>query len=198
MSKSQSSIASSNSKGKPPITREYLQRLFSYEAETGNLIWKHRPVCEFATLRGGRTWNSQNPGTVAGTRARNKNGTRKKIQIRINGIVHAAHRLIYILNGIDLPDGMEIDHKNRDPWDNRLDNLRIATSAQNHWNFGKRQKNGMPKGVTNRRTKKKPFFAVICSHGKFSYGPYKDCPIEAGEDYKKLAQEIHGEFACVS
>ena len=39
------------------------------------------------------------------------------------------HRLI-----IDCPEGMVIDHINRDPFDNRKCNLRICTSTQNAWN----------------------------------------------------------------
>jgi hypothetical protein len=40
------------------------------------------------------------------------------------------HRLVL---GVPNHKG-DIDHKNRNPWDNRRENLRFATRAQNRWN----------------------------------------------------------------
>ena len=37
------------------------------------------------------------------------------------------------MNG-DIPDGMEIDHINRDRYDNRIENLRLVTKSQNSLN----------------------------------------------------------------
>lgn len=48
-----------------------------------------------------------------------------------SGRKHMAHRVIWeILRG-SIPDGMQIDHKDGDPRNNRIDNLRLATPAQN-------------------------------------------------------------------
>jgi len=44
----------------------------------------------------------------------------------------ALHRLVWMSGwGKPIPLGMEIDHINRDPSDNRLDNLRLASASQN-------------------------------------------------------------------
>jgi hypothetical protein len=48
------------------------------------------------------------------------------------------HRLAWVLANGDIPCGLEIDHINRDKTDNNLDNLRLATSAQNKLNRGRK------------------------------------------------------------
>jgi hypothetical protein len=197
MKEARNTIATALARGKRPVTKDYLERLFTYNPETGDLIWNRRPLSDFKTLRGWGTWNAQNAGMVAGAKTTTKKGTPKKIQIRIDGIVHAAHRLIYVMLDLDLPDRMEIDHRNRNPFDNRIENLRLSTSAQNKWNFGKRKKNNLPKGVSRRRTKKKPFFACISVNRKMHCSPCRETPEEAGKDYEKLCLELHGEFACL-
>lgn len=42
-----------------------------------------------------------------------------------------AHRFIWIYFNGEIPEGLEIDHINNDKTDNRLENLRLFTPAQN-------------------------------------------------------------------
>jgi hypothetical protein len=197
MKEARNTIATALARGKRPVTKDYLDRLFTYNPETGDLIWNRRPLSDFKTLRGYGTWNAQNAGLIAGAKTLNKTGTPKKIQIRIDGIVHAAHRLIYIMLDLDLPDGMEIDHRNRNPFDNRIENLRISTPSQNKCNSGKKHQNSLPKGVFRRRNARSPFFASISVSGKRHRGFARKTPEEASKDYEKLCLELHGEFACL-
>lgn len=59
------------------------------------------------------------------------------------------HHIVWLMHNPAIPEGYVIDHINRDPLDNRLENLRLATRSQNAMNaVGKTGKHsGLPKGV---------------------------------------------------
>lgn len=44
------------------------------------------------------------------------------------------HRIIWEMHFGDIPDGAFIDHINGNPGDNRIQNLRLASSMENSWN----------------------------------------------------------------
>ena len=52
----------------------------------------------------------------------------------INGKTQRAHRLSYELYKGKIPDGLQIDHINRDKTDNRLENLRWLSKRDNSCN----------------------------------------------------------------
>lgn len=58
------------------------------------------------------------------------------IHIRVNNKFYLAHRLIWVLHDNLLSDKDFVDHRNRIKTDNKIDNLRIATVAQNNINRG--------------------------------------------------------------
>jgi hypothetical protein len=51
------------------------------------------------------------------------------VRCHFNSKIVLLHRLL-----LDFPNGLVCDHKNRDPLDNRLNNLRAVTRAQNNQN----------------------------------------------------------------
>ena len=79
-------------------------------------------------------------GDVAGNLCRD--GQKKKcVNIRYAGKDYKAHRIIWeILKG-SIPNGMVIDHLNRNPWDNSIENLSCKTRAGNARNQSKRKDN---------------------------------------------------------
>jgi len=105
------------------------------------------------------------------------------------------HRLI-----MNTPKGMQTDHINGDPLDNRKENLRICTVAENAWNRGasKNNKSGF-KGVKRcggswyEGTIK--WMASINFEGKRMHLGVYDIPEEAARAYDAKAIELHGEFA---
>lgn len=54
-------------------------------------------------------------------------------QVRIGDCKNASvHRIVFeVFSGIEIPEGMEIDHLNTDRGDNRLENLAVVTKVQN-------------------------------------------------------------------
>lgn len=55
-------------------------------------------------------------------------------RIKINGSQFQVHRLIWIMHNGFIPEGMVLDHINRNHLDNRIENLRCVTERQNALN----------------------------------------------------------------
>ena len=172
---------------------------FTYNAETGDLIWKERPREHFNTSTGWRIANKMYSGKVAGCASKkgyifigvlslekSDNGRRKKA-------FSLAHRVAWEMNFGPIPKGLMIDHIDRNPSNNRLSNLRLATSAQNlrNKNVNKNNKLGI-KGIS-------------FNYGKFSTSLSKDRQLvfkgsydtleEAKAAYDAAVKLHHGEFA---
>jgi hypothetical protein len=100
------------------------------------------------------------------------------------------HRLI-----MNTPKGMVTDHINGNPLDNRKENLRICTAAENKQNraAGKNNTSGF-KGVS--RHKRTNSWHARIGHNKkpIHIGCFEDKE-EAARAYDRKAIELHGEFA---
>lgn len=95
------------------------------------------------------------------------------------------------------PVGMVSDHKNGDVLDNRKENIRFCTQAQNRQNskLNKRNTSGY-KGVSKRKNGK--WKVEISVNGKRLYlGSYENI-IEAAYVYNEAAQKYYGEFAKIN
>ena len=111
----------------------------------------------------------------------------KRNQLYIHRLVAAAH--------IGDPSGFDVDHINGCKADNRVQNLRIATRAQNLANHKNRKlaKSGFV-GVSE--TRNETFFARICHNGKhYHIGTFPTAEIAASAR-DEAAKRLHGEFAC--
>ena len=177
------------------LTAEYLRSRVMLEAETQRFIWLLHP----GSANGNRAWDKQWAGKEVSRRhvsAPSAHGYQTAL-IRLNGRWYAEHRLIWLFMTGAWPKN-EIDHINGDPTDNRFENLREATHAQNQRNKGPMRNNLLGvKGVGYRRNR---FYAQI-SVGRRDDGRKKVCHIgtfgtieEASAAYRKVAAEMHGEF----
>lgn len=104
----------------------------------------------------------------------------------VRSVTILMHRVI-----MNCPDDMEIDHRNGNTLDNRRENLRISTAAQNSANRKKRAKSQSAyKGVFwQKREGKWGAEAGDCWLGYFSDEQ------EAARAYDLKASELFGEFA---
>ncbi len=97
------------------LTTEYLKEIFDYQ--DGNLIW---------CVNKGRS----KKGTVAGSP-----DSKGYLQVKLNQKPYSLHRLIWLWHGKELPE--QLDHIDRNPLNNKIENLRAATASQNQWNTSK-------------------------------------------------------------
>lgn len=99
------------------------------------------------------------------------------------------HRYIWTLVNGDIPNGMMIDHKDRDPLNNTIDNLRLATPSQNSQNRSIRSDNKT--GVLNVFINGDKYIVKV---NGIKYGRY-DTLEEAKEVARRVSIELYGEFS---
>jgi hypothetical protein len=129
------------------LTYAEISKLLKYEPETGKLFWLPRTAEMFAgsTFYGGaeakaKTWNNRYAGKEAFTSC-HLNGYR---QGGILGKGYLAHRVIWLFEKGSWPID-QLDHINGDRTDNRMENLREVSNAENAKNMtlSKRNKSGV-------------------------------------------------------
>jgi hypothetical protein len=112
------------------------------------------------------------------------------LQMQINGKLSLVHRIIYEHVHGSIPDGMVIDHINRDKQDNRIENLRLVTISTNSHNSGPRKdsKTGV-KGVGFDKCCNK-FRGEICVKGSRHKTKYFETLEEASKALEMLKKEL--------
>lgn len=141
----------------------------SYDPKTGQFIW-------LVNKRGHRR-----AGDVAGSIARCG-----YYRVKINQRTYLAHRLAWAMYYGAEPKG-EIDHIDGDPMNNRIENLREATRAQNCQNV-------KAKGV-RYESERGAWLARICvNYRQINLGRYKT-KAEAQGAYHRACKEHRGRFA---
>lgn len=129
-------------------SKEELREMFDYG--NGELLWKHWGK----GVRGRRT-------QVAGD---NGSKTCPYRKVSLAGFRPLLHRLIWVWHNGAIPEGMWVDHINQDKRDNRIENLRLASWAQNLRNTKVKNKTGLPKHVYPTPSGR---YAVIVRVGTF-------------------------------
>jgi len=158
------------------VAIDRLRHVLDYDPMTGIFTWINPPHNHTRLI-----------GCVAGGKSTGY------VMIKIDGVKYKAHRLAWAyVHGIEASG--RVDHKDLDTFNNRLDNLRVATCAQNIANSRLRKGKALPKGVRANG----PRFTARISFEKTQYtlGTF-DTPQEASDAYFKAAKHFYGEFARV-
>ena len=164
-----------------PSQQELCERL-TYIPDTGVLTWNYMPSFP-------PQWN----GKWAGRRAGSELHADGRLSITIGPRVMVAARIIWkMVYGVDPP--REVDHKDGDPANDRLKNLRLASHHQNMRNKSPHRGKDLPKGVSRcagtDRLRASIYVDNKCQHlGMF------DTPAEAHAAYCAAADKAFGEFA---
>lgn len=164
----------------PPLPLEGVRARLSYDSATGVFRWvdSDRP-----------DRNGKVAGFVRGTRT-------KYLYICIGQRKYRVHRLAWFIHYGEWP--RMIDHINGDPMDNRIDNLRSVTNAQNQQNSKLPRNNTSGfKGVTLSKIDWKWHAKINVDSKKIFIGRFDD-PLHAAHAYNKAAIQYHGEFACLN
>lgn len=150
-----------------------LRSLFSYDPSCGHLV-RRIGVSRAAA------------GKIAGT-------TRGGYLIcNVDGISYYVHRLVWMHYYGDQPPDL-IDHIDNDGMNNRIENLRAATMAQNRRNS--RGHRGSRAGMKGAHYYEHRFYSKIEVNGKvIRLGSFKTAE-EAAAAYRQAATKYHGAFA---
>jgi hypothetical protein len=171
--------------------------------------WNYRPIRRtylsqdeykfYYEYKDGKLYNSSNAnnkskiGKLAGTYHECTGNNRKVYNsVKLNNNQYMTHVVIWIMHNGDVPDNMCVDHIDGNRYNNKIENLRLATHSENSRNRKISNINTTGyKGVYKRRNK---WVSIIGQNNKQLYLGAFNTPEEANEVYKKKAQELFGSF----
>jgi hypothetical protein len=149
-----------------------MNNLFEYK--DGKLLWK----------------TSRTNAIVAGKEAGTKH-TKGYRRVYFDGKTHAVHRVIWQMFNGDIPDGMQIDHIDGNPLNNKIENLRLATPRQNSLN---RAYKGKVKNVSLCSENNKYRVSLTSSGKRIFLGYFEDFEL-ASLVATEARQKYHGIYA---
>lgn len=157
------------------LTQQFLNEVFEYR--DGVLFWK-------VDRRGNKLMGKR------ASRLKKSNGYQ---EVTICKKKHYAHRLIFMMFHGRWP--IQVDHIDGDRSNNLISNLREANNAQNNRNTGLRSTNKTGfKGVYYNKLNKNYNARITVNYKNIHIGCFRTAE-EAHEAYKKVASELHGDFA---
>ena len=170
------------------ISIDYLKECVEYDHITGILKWKHRPVYHFKEEKYQQSWNKKYANTNAGSL------NKDYIVVVINYKKYKAQNIGYALFYGYWPSNI-LDHKNEIKSDNKIDNLRVASTAKNSMNTSIRASNKSGyKGVCWDTRAGKWRASITKDYKHIGLGFFLDKE-DAHKAYCQAADRLFGEFA---
>lgn len=158
------------------LTQARLKELFHYDEATGIFV---RRVDNKNGVKAGR---------ISGTTSR----ARKQYRvIRIDRVLYFCHRLAWLYVHGEFPPGF-VDHINGDGLDNRIENLRVVTNAQNvqaSLRLPKHNTSGLKGASYNKLTKK--WIAGISINNKRKHIGAFETAEQAHKAYMDEKRKVH-------
>jgi len=164
------------------LTAQQVRQMLIYNPGNGLLFWRRRADYP-------KSWNARFAGKQAGNVT-----DHGYMRVRLNKRSYRAHRLAWLYVYGEWPDG-EIDHINGDTLDNRIENLRVASHAENGRNRGANKNNTSGfKGVYWNRLAGKWVAQTKVNRQQIYLGTY-ETPEDAHAAYCRAVDVLHGDFA---
>ncbi|MCO4880250.1 HNH endonuclease [Paraburkholderia caribensis] len=174
---------------------DFLRECFEYEAHTGFLIWRKRPLHHFKSERGMKIMHKRLVGKRAGTPT--KDG-RRQIHITCGLMdlhVYTTNVIWALVHGEDIPRGLVVDHRDGNTDNERLENLRVATHAGNSQNSRSKKTAAGMRGICKVSTKYSVQFRINNATTKFSFSRSFDTLEDARMCRRALEFKYHGKYS---
>ena len=158
------------------ITQNRILELLEYK--DGSLFWKAKPAKQIAIGKEAGCVNNHGYSVI-----------------RIDGVLHRTHRIIFLMHHGYLPQ--YIDHADGNKLNNSIENLREATACQNAYNKPAQSNNESgKKGVRWHKQIKHWCVEIQVNKVKHYLGIYKDLELAAlvASEARSL---YHGKFARI-
>jgi hypothetical protein len=107
------------------------------------------------------------------------------------------HRIVWEMHKGTIPKGMVVDHIDRNPSNNLIDNLRLATITENNWNSGMHKDNRTQLKGVSFHPKSGKFRSRIMKNRKDICLGYFTTKEEAYAAYCAASKVFHSSFSCV-
>ena len=169
-----------NRRPRPLPSLDRLHELFQPRFTRGELVWR-------------KTSRTAKAGATAGSLSYDG----RYWLVGIDRKTYLAHRVLYAMyHKVDPGPDVQIDHRDGDTLDNRADNLRAATPAQNRQN-SKVQRIGL-KGAYRVNNLTNPWASHIHANGEHHYLGVFATERDAHEAYVRASTVYHGKFGRVA